>query len=194
MTDWVLTLVAHHGAGILFLMTFLASLAMPVPASFGLLAAGAFSASGDLSLPAVAAAALGGAIMGDLTAYGIGRWGGAGLWDRLQQRPKVGRMLAEARDMLHRHAGVAVLLSRWPFSPIGPYVNVVSGATRLAPVRFGLLCAAGDTVWITLYITLGHVFAARFKDVGHILSLVVAALAVVAATVALTVWARRAIK
>jgi membrane protein DedA with SNARE-associated domain len=194
MTDWVLTLVEHNGAGILFLMTLLASLALPVPASFGLLAAGAFSATGDLALPAVGASAFAGAVLGDLSAYGIGRWGGARLWDRLQQRPKAGRMLTEARDMLHRHAGTAVLLSRWPFSPLGPYVNAVSGATRLAPVRFGLLCATGNAVWITLYLTLGHTFAARFKDVGHILSLGVTALALAAVIVALAVWARRSIK
>lgn len=194
MTDTILTLVARHGAGILFLMTLLASMAMPVPASFALLAAGAFSASGDLSLPAVGLAALGGAVLGDLAAYGAGRWGGTGLWDRLQRRPKVGRMMTRARDMLHRHADVAVLLSRWPFSPLGPYVNFVSGATALAPLRFGLLCAVGDAVWITLYLGLGHVFAARFKDVGHILSLAAGGLALAVLVALLMRWTRQAIK
>jgi membrane protein DedA with SNARE-associated domain len=194
MTDTILTLVEHHGAGILFLTTLLASMAMPVPASFTLLAAGALSASGGLSLPVAGASALAGAVLGDLAAYSIGRWGGAALWDRLQQRPRVGRMMTEARDMLHRHATGAVLLSRWPFSPVGPYVNAVSGATRLAPLRFGLLCAVGDTVWIGLYMGLGHIFASRFKDVGHVLSLVVAGLALVVALVILARWAGRAVK
>jgi membrane-associated protein len=194
MTDTILTLVAEHGAGILFLTTLLASMAMPVPASFTLLAAGALSASGGLELPMAGAAALAGAITGDLVAYSIGRWGGATLWDRVQQRPKVGRMLTEARDMLHRHATAAVLLSRWPFSPVGPYVNAVSGATRLPPLRFALLCALGDAVWNSLYMGLGHVFAARFKDVGHILSLVVAGLALVVALALLARWAGRAVK
>lgn len=192
MTDPVLTLVAHHGAGILFLTTFLASMAMPVPASFTLLAAGAFSASGGLSLPVAGAAALAGSVLGDLAAYSVGRWGGSALWDRLQQRPKVGRMMTEARDMLHRHSTAAVLLSRWPFSPVGPYVNAVSGATRLPPLRFGLLCVVGDAVWIALYMGLGHVFAARFEDVGQILSLAVAGLALLVALVLLVQWAGRA--
>jgi membrane-associated protein len=194
MTDTILALVEHHGAGILFLTTLLASMAMPVPASFTLLAAGALSVSGGPSLPIAAAAALAGAIIGDLAAYSVGRWGGAALWDRLQERPRMGRMLAEARDMLHRHAATAVLLSRWPFSPVGPYVNAVSGATRLPPLRFGLLCAVGDAIWISLYMGLGRVFAARFKDVGHILSLVVAGLALVVALALLARWAGRLAK
>jgi membrane protein DedA with SNARE-associated domain len=187
-------LVEQHGAVILFLTTLLASMAMPVPASFSLLAAGALTASGGLSLPVAGAAALSGAVLGDMTAYAIGRWGGAALWDRLQGRPKIGRMMTEARDMLHSHATAAVLLSRWPFSPVGPYVNAVSGATRLPPLRFVLLCAVGDSVWITLYMGLGHVFAARFKDVGHLLSLVVAGLAFVVAMALLVRWAARAVK
>ena len=194
MTDTIMALVVQHGAGILFLTTLLASMAMPVPASFTLLAAGALSASGGLSLPVAGAAALAGAITGDLAAYSVGRWGGAALWDRLQDRPRVGRMLAEARDMLHRHAATTVLLSRWPFSPVGPYVNAVSGATRLPPLRFALLCAVGDAVWITLYMGLGHLFAARFKDVGHLLSLVVAGLVLVVALALLARWAGRAVK
>lgn len=194
MSDTILTLIAHHGAGILFLMTLLASMAMPVPASFALLAAGAFTASGDLSLQGAALAALCGAVLGDLSAYGIGRWGGAGLWNRFQRRPNVGQMMTQARDMLHRHAGVAVLLSRWPFSPLGPYVNAVSGATALSPLRFGLLCALGDAIWIALYLGLGNVFAARFKDVGHILSLVAGGLALALVVVLLMRWTQQAIK
>jgi membrane protein DedA with SNARE-associated domain len=194
VTDQIMALVQQHGAVILFLTTLLASMAMPVPASFTLLAAGALSATGGLSLPVAGAAALAGAILGDLAAYAIGRWGGAALWDKLQRRPKVGRMMEEARGMLHRHAAMAVLLSRWPFSPVGPYVNAVSGATRLPPPRFALLCALGDAVWITLYMGLGHVFAARFKDVGHLLSLAVAGVAFVVVLAVLLRWARRAAK
>jgi membrane protein DedA with SNARE-associated domain len=194
MTDSIMALVEQHGAIILFLTTLLASMAMPVPASFTLLAAGALTATGGLSLPVAGAAALAGAIIGDMTAYAVGRWGGAALWDRMQGRPRVGRMMTEASEMLHNHAAMAVLLSRWPFSPVGPYVNAVSGATRLPPLRFVALCALGDTIWISLYMGLGHVFAARFKDVGHLLSLAVACLAFAVVLAILLRWARRAAK
>lgn len=190
MNEAILTLLQNHGAALLLAITFLASLAIPLPASFALLAAGALTASGDLSLPAVAAAALVGATLGDLAAYGLGRWGGTGLWDRLSQRPKMKRMLDEARSMLHRHSGQAVLLSRWPFSPLGPYVNVVSGATRLPPLRFAVLAVLGDAVWIGLYVGLGHAFATRIKDVGHVLSLVAVGLALAVVAVLVIRWSR----
>jgi membrane protein DedA with SNARE-associated domain len=190
MNDTILTLLEQHGAAILMGITFLASFAIPLPASFALLTAGAMTASGDLSLPLVAAAGLAGVLAGDLGAYGLSRWGGAGLWDRLSKRPKTGRMLDEARAMLHRYAGLAVLLSRWPFSPLGPYVNAVSGATRLPFGQFAVLAAIGDTIWIGLYVGLGHIFAARIHDVGQVLSLVAAGLAVVVVGAVVVRWRR----
>jgi membrane protein DedA with SNARE-associated domain len=190
MTETIPSLLAAHGAAILLAITFLASLALPLPASFALLAAGALTATADLSLPAVASAALTGAVTGDLAAYGIGRWGGARIWERLSQRPRVGRMLNEAGTMLHRHAGQAVLLSRWPFSPLGPYVNAVSGATRLPFGQFATLVAIGNAVWIGLYVGLGHVFAARVKDVGNLLSLVATGLALLVVAIIVIRWSR----
>lgn len=191
MNEAVLTLVAHHGATILFVMTLLSSLALPVPASFALLAAGAFAASGDLRLELVGVSALAGAGLGDLTGYGVGRVGGADLWAGLARRPKIGKMMMDARDMLHAHAARSVLLSRWPFSPLGPYVNFASGATRLPVGRFAVLCVLGDAVWISLYLGLGYAFAARFKDLGEVLSLFVGALAIGAVTAFLIRTLRR---
>jgi membrane protein DedA with SNARE-associated domain len=186
MTATILTLLAHHGAVILLAMTFLSSLAVPLPASFALLAAGALTASADLSLAAVCGAALTGAVAGDLLAYGLGRGGTAALWDRLSRRPATKGMLDRARRMLQRHATLAVLASRWPFSPLAPYVNAVSGAARLPLPRFAAAVLAGNALWIGLYVGLGHAFATRIRDVGHVLSLVVwgAALAAVAALLA----------
>lgn len=193
MAETITALLTHYGPGILFVITALASLALPVPASLTLLAAGAFAATTDMSLTMAGAAALAGAVVGDLTAYAIGRWGGSGLWQRLSASPKVGQMMTDARSLLHRRAQIAVLLSRWPFSPMGPYVNYVSGATAVPVAQFGLLCLIGDALWIALYMGLGHVFADRFQDVGHVMSVVVLGLMLVAVVAAVVVWSRRAL-
>jgi membrane-associated protein len=49
MTDWLLALVPTYGPWLLLACTFLACLALPVPASVLMLGAGSFVAAGDLS-------------------------------------------------------------------------------------------------------------------------------------------------
>ena len=67
MTEVILALAADYGVPLLFCVTFLSCLALPVPSSLLMLASGGFAAAGDLSLPAVAAAAFCGAVIGDNT-------------------------------------------------------------------------------------------------------------------------------
>jgi len=48
MTDLILTLAADYGVPLLFSVTFLSCLALPVPSSLLMLASGGFAAAGDL--------------------------------------------------------------------------------------------------------------------------------------------------
>ena len=132
MTDRLLALVPEHGVLVLFVATFLSCLAVPIPSSLLMLAAGAFVASGDLAALPVAAAALGGAVLGDQLGYGIGHSGGISLWTRLLAGRKSGPPARRAAQELHRRAGMTVYFSRWLFSALGPWVNFAAGATRIA--------------------------------------------------------------
>ena len=72
MTDWFLGLVPVYGLWLIALVTFASCLALPMPASVVMLAAGGFAASGDLVLWQVIAAALSGAVMGDQFGFLVG--------------------------------------------------------------------------------------------------------------------------
>jgi membrane protein DedA with SNARE-associated domain len=126
-----------------------------MPASILMLAAGGFAAAGDLSLTGSAVAAFVGAVSGDQLGYVVGRRGGARLIDHLIAR---GAPLTRAMDLLARRGGIAVFLSRWLLSPLGPYVNVAAGAARQPWGRFAFWDAAGEGVWVGLYVGLGYVF------------------------------------
>ena len=65
MIEAVLGLVPVYGLAVVFLVTFTGCLGLPVPGSLALLAAGSFSASGDLVPAAAIAAGLAGALRGD---------------------------------------------------------------------------------------------------------------------------------
>lgn len=164
MIDTLYGLVPTHGPSVLFLATFLSCLAVPIPSSLLMIAAGAFVASGDLAALSVLGAALAGALIGDQTGYGAGRFGGGRLWQRLAASPTSGPMLRRAAEALDRRALSTVYFSRWLISALGPYVNLAAGATRVDWRRFSLASLLGETTWVLLYIGLGYAFAAHLEQ------------------------------
>ena len=157
MTDWLLSAVPTYGPWLVAVVTFMSCLAIPVPASMLMLAAGGFAAAGDLSVWHVALAALLGAICGDQTGYWLARKGGAHLLDRVATGARA-QLLARARALVAARGPIAVFLSRWLVSPLGPYANIISGATRLGWVPFSLAAFAGELVWVGLYVGAGYTF------------------------------------
>lgn len=156
MTEWLFAIVSEWGALALGVLTFFSCLAVPVPASLVMLAAGAFAASGDLRITAVSGAAFLGAMLGDQLGYQIGRRG----YDRA--RPWLTRnrwreaILDRAHQAVHTGGGTAVFLSRWLFSPLGPYVNVLAGSARMRWGLFTLFGALGELFWVGIYVGLGY--------------------------------------
>lgn len=169
MTETFFALVSDWGAPALALATFLSCLALPVPVSLMMLAAGAFIATGDLSAPAVIGAALFGALLGDQAGYQIGRLGGSVLRARLDRRPAQARLIAGAEARITQSGWVAVFLSRWLFSPLGPYVNLLAGGACMKWLQFTLPAAFGELVWVTVYVGLGFGFASQISALGDML-------------------------
>ena len=145
MTDWLLSAVPTYGPWLVALVTFLSCLAMPVPASMLMLAAGGFAASGDLSVWQVAIAALLGALLGAHLLDRIGTGARAPLLDR-------------ARSFVAAKGVIAVFLSRWLVSPLGPYANAIAGATRMCWLPFATAAFAGELCWVGLYVGAGYAF------------------------------------
>jgi membrane protein DedA with SNARE-associated domain len=169
MTETFFTLVSDWGAPALALATFLSCLALPVPTSLMMLAAGAFVATGDLSAGGVVGAALGGALLGDQAGYQVGRLGGTVLRARLGQKPTRARLIAGAEARMNQSGGVAVFLSRWLFSPLGPYINLIAGGTRMGWARFTLPAALGEVVWVVVYVGIGYAFGSNLAAIGDFL-------------------------
>lgn len=185
MTDALLALVPTYGLWLLAASTFLSCLALPIPASILMLAAGGFVAAGDLPLAGSMGAALGGAVAGDQLGYLAGRKGGAGLLARLGPRAAP---LERARALLARRGGVAVFLSRWLVSALGPYVNLAAGAAGLPWPRFALWGLLGEVVWVGLYIGLGRAFTGNLEAASAVALRVLGLLGAGTAALALGAW------
>lgn len=170
MTETLFALVTSYGLWVVGVSVFLSCLALPIPTSALMLGAGAFAASGDFVLWQVLAVAWVAALVGDQTGYQIGRASGAPLLARLERRPSRARVIARARAAMLRHGGLGVFLTRWLFSPLGPYVNLIAGAAGLPRGRFTLWGAAGEAIWVAAYVGLGYLFAARLQVLTTLLA------------------------
>ncbi len=170
MTDQIIALVPTYGLSLLVLIVFLSCLALPVPSSLVMLTSGSFVGAGDLSLVPTFLAALGAAVAGDQIGYLIGRKGGGKLLNRIASTRDRQALLDRAKNWTDQRGGPGVFLSRWLVSPLGPYVNFIGGATGLAWGRFTIWGAAGEAVWVTLYVGLGFVFSDNISAVAELAS------------------------
>lgn len=164
-----LALVPEWGALIVGLANLLACMALPIPASLVMLAAGAFIATGDLVPENVWVAAILGAIVGDQIGYAIGRLGLTRLAGRFASHRRTARLGHRAARWLDRRRIPALFLSRWAVSALGPYINLAAGAARMRWLDFTLPAVAGELVWCTIYLGLGWGFARDIEFIGEAL-------------------------
>jgi membrane-associated protein len=194
MTDLLLLWVSDYGLWVISIATLLSCFALPLPSSLMMMAGGAFAAAGDLVLWQVCLGAFTGAVVGDQTGYWAARrFGGDRLWARLRKRDGPARLLDQAERLLAQRGGWAVYLTRWLFSPLGPYVNLIAGATRMPWRRFTLADLAGEATWVTVYVTLGFAFGTQIEELSETLGSVIGALTAGMLTLLLgrAVWRKR---
>ena len=188
MSELVLAFAADYGVPLLFVVTFLSCLALPVPSSLLMLASGGFAASGDMSLWAVVAAAFAGAVLGDNLGYWIAQHFNRRFSDWLDRKEKRARLRSRAADYMDRYGGISVFLSRWLVAPLGPYVNYAAGLAGFAWPRFALWSAAGEIVWVCVYVGLGFLFADNIAAISSLLGNISGFLAAIVVAAGLVLW------
>lgn len=168
----LITWLQQYGYIALWLAIFVAAAGVPLPVSFVLLAAGAFSALGDFNIAALALVALSAAVCGDSAGYAIGRLWGSRLLDWLERSPRrfiAPRHIARGRLYFARRGGWAVFLSRFLFSGLGGVINLLAGADLYPYRRFLLADAGGETLGAAIPLGLGYIFGASWEPVGDLL-------------------------
>lgn len=194
MTEWLLALVPQYGLWLLAATTFFSCLALPFPASILMMTAGGFVAAGDLVLWQTFLAAAGGGIAGDQLGFWAGRGVGAPLLARASRDPAREALLMRASTMLAAKGIIAIFLTRWLFSPLGPWVNLLTGSTRYNPARFTAASVAGESVWAGLYVGVGYGFAGNIQAASDMLGSILGFVAAGAAVVILGYMLRAAMK
>jgi membrane protein DedA with SNARE-associated domain len=169
ITDQVLAALLVHGLPVLFTVILICSVGIPFPISLVLVAAGSFVQQGDMNLWQVIAVASIAAVLGDQVAYGLSRWGGRGVVNRLSRRIGAEANIKQAEALTKRWSDAGIFLSRWLITALGPWVNVASGIAAYPWRRFLFWDVLGEVVWVLLYVGIGYVFSNRVQAIAEIL-------------------------
>lgn len=169
LQDQLLAVLVQYGVPALFGVITLAAVGLPLPATFLLIAAGSFVAQGDLSFWEVISFAIGAAVLGDQIGYGLGRWGGPRLLERIGRWTGGAERLEQARATTLRWGGLGIFLSRWLLTPVGPALNLTSGMTSYPWLPFLGLDLLGEIVWVVGYVKAGQLFSDRVQALSDLL-------------------------
>ena len=185
------------GYGGVFVLSFISAMGLPVGAEValiygGVLASGQVPGEGKpLSLAVVIIVAILGEVLGSSAGYGIGRYGGRPLVDRIGRYVLLTHKdLDRAEAWFGRRGEPFVFFGR--FIPLlRSFVSFAAGLGEMALVKFLVYTVAACAIWCTALCSLGYSLGGSYKHVLNAFSYagyVLAALAVIA--VAVIFWHR----
>ena len=173
ITDWILSLNGWVALVIVFSVPALeasAFLGFVFPGEIAVLLGGVLAFHGRVPLPAVIAAAVLGAILGDTIGYFVGRrWGHQILRAIGRHVPIIGHRVEEhlesARAYVRRRGGAAVFFGRFT-AALRVMVPGLAGMSEVPYGQFALFNAAGGLLWGTGFVLLGYLAGATWQRVA----------------------------
>jgi membrane-associated protein len=169
ITDQVLAGLLIYGLPVLFGVILICSVGIPFPISLMLVAAGSFVEQGEMKLWQVIVVATVAAVLGDQIAYGLSRWGGRRLINRISRVIGAENKIKQAEALTKRWSGAGIFFSRWLITALGPWVNVASGIADYPWRRFLFWDVLGEVLWVILYVGIGYAFSNRVQAIAEIL-------------------------
>ncbi len=165
----------------IFVISFLSSLGVPLPAAASTVAAAAFASQGYLNLLLLVFFGAIGNIAGDLTMYWLMRRYGKKLllWLHLRKLAE-SPLLRNVEETVETYKAAVIMASRFQ-DQATTLVNIISGLGKMDIKRFALFASIGDILQIVFYVAIGFVFADNWQSVysavgkfGWIIALVLA--------------------
>lgn len=159
--------ITHAGYAALILLGFLEAACIPISSEVTFGFAGVLAYQGHLNLALVIIIGSLAELAGSLTSYGIGRWGGRPLVDR------VGRYLLITRTDVDRAERFLAGRGSWAV-PVGrmlplvrAFVSLVAGLVDMPALRFGILSAIGTVCYAAIVSAAGYGLGSAWQSVSH---------------------------
>ena len=166
LTEQILAWVLSYGSPMVAGALLLGALGLPVPGTLIVIATGAFIRQGVLDIYTAPPLGLGGALVGDMVIYGLGRFA------RTWINRKFGHSSAwqKAENYFNRRGGIAIYLTRWLFTPLAIPTNLIAGSSGYPFWKFLIFDLSGELTWILLYGGLGYAFGSQWELIGDFIS------------------------
>jgi membrane-associated protein len=168
MLDQLLAALTQYGSPALFVVVAIAAIGVPVPVTLLLIVTGSLAAQGVINLWSAIAIASVGSVAGDQIGFAVGRWGGKKLIAKFSWLLGDAQHIKKLDAKAKRWGGAGVFFSRWLVTPLGPWINLASGAADYSWFQFTLWDILGESFGAGLFIWLGNVFSDRVQEVGAI--------------------------
>lgn len=186
----LLTFVLLYKYAAIFVLTFLASIAFPIPSGAMASAAFFFATQGYMSAPLIALTSVAGNIAGDLLTFWFVRRYGVGL----VQKIGFGRVLEAAavkniEAKIVKHPVITVFVSRITTS-VTPLVNVVVGFSKMPFRIFAIAAIVGEIAEVGVNYVYGTFFGNEIVYVSQVVGLSGILLLALAGLVIVLVWKR----
>jgi membrane protein DedA with SNARE-associated domain/rhodanese-related sulfurtransferase len=165
MIAWLTALLLAHGVLVVAVVSLLVRVGVPIPAAPVLVVAGAMSAAGTLSGPALLAGAVAATVAGDAVWFVAGRRYGyrvLRLLCRISLSPD--SCVRQSEGMIVRWGGASLVAAKFV-----PGVSVVAapmaGAMGMGWSRFVAFDALAGAIWALVFAGLGALFSAQVQRV-----------------------------
>lgn len=139
------------------------------PGEVALILGGVLASQGRLSLAAVLAAGVAGAVLGDSAGYLVGRRYGRGVLEGTLGRFVRHDHFDRAEGYLAERGGKAVFLGRFT-AALRVMIPGLAGMSRMPYRKFAVYNVAGGAAWGTSSVVLGFLAGASWRHVAHLAS------------------------
>lgn len=153
---WLVDFVYHLGYLGIFLMTFVESTFVPIPAEVTMIPAGYLVHQGKLSLIPVLVASILGTVGGAYLNYWLAKRYGRTLFDRYGKYLMVTPEKLEKLELFfYRHGAISTFTGRL-LPGIRHYISFPAGLARMDLKKFVIYTALGGAIWMTVLVLLGY--------------------------------------
>lgn len=139
--------IAAYGVGALFVIIYLESLGAPLPGESAVIAASTLAAAGEISLAHALIAIFAGAVLGDSTGYGIGRYGGHRLLTKYGPRFKLTNERLANLEALFKTRGIYIVMTARFVVILRQFNGIIAGSVRMKWLQFLPANIAGAALW-----------------------------------------------
>ncbi len=157
-----------HGYAVIFALILAGQLGFPLPAAPILLAAGALSRSGQLSLPAACALAVGASLIGHLVWYEAGKRGGSKILRficRISLEPD--SCVRQTQNLFARYGPKSLIVA--PFVPgLGSVAQPLAGMSGISLPRFLALDLIGSVLLAVSFSAVGYAFSEQLERAADV--------------------------